>query len=160
MDEFANYRNPDDSIDWGKYSMDKFRKEMEERGKKSIVELEDLNVFKLADELSDIVWEIVLRWEKFAKDTVGNQWVRSADSVGANIAEGYGRYFFGEYIVFLYYSRGSLKETEYWTEKAEKRNLLTDEEYSRLKDIISKLPKELNATIKNIKLQQKKWPRR
>ena len=160
MDEFANYKNPDGSIDWGKYSMDKFQKEMEERGKKNVVELEDLRVFKLADELSDIVWEIVFRWDKFAKDTVGNQWVRSTDSVGANIAEGYGRYFFGENIVFLYYSRGSLKESEYWMNKAHKRGLVGEDEYKRLKIVFENLPKELNATIKNIKIQQKKWPRR
>lgn len=39
---------------------------------------------------ADEIWEIVNAWETFAKLTVGKQLVRSADSIGANIAEGTG----------------------------------------------------------------------
>ena len=52
---------------------------------------ESLRVYQLAEELSDLIWEIVGRWNGFDRDTLGNQIVRSADSVGANIAEGVGR---------------------------------------------------------------------
>ena len=82
-----------------------------EKPEKKTIELEDLYIFKLADELSDYVWDVVQKWDWFAKKTLGDQYVRAADSVAANIAEGYGRYFFGEYVVFLYYARGSLSET-------------------------------------------------
>lgn len=41
---------------------------------------------------SDKVWNIVCKWEYFAKDTIGKQWVRAADSVAANISEGFGRF--------------------------------------------------------------------
>jgi four helix bundle protein len=34
---------------------------------------------------------MVAEWETFAKETLGKQIVRSADSVGANISEGFGR---------------------------------------------------------------------
>lgn len=124
MDEYENYRRPDGSIDWGRKATDEFHASLDKPEKK-VMELEDLNVFKLADELSDYIWEVVQRWDYFEKKTLGDQYVRAADSVGANIAEGYGRYFFGENIVFLYYARGSLQETGYWTEKAKKRKLLT-----------------------------------
>ena len=47
---------------------------------------ENLRVYNLAEEIADQVWEVVLRWDHFAKDTVGKQLVRSADSIGANLA--------------------------------------------------------------------------
>jgi four helix bundle protein len=51
-------------------------------------------VYKLAEGLANEVWLIVREWDDFAKDTVGKQIVRAADSVCANIAEGRGRYNF------------------------------------------------------------------
>lgn len=49
---------------------------------------ENLRVYQLSEELADGIWEIASRWDTFDRDTIGNQIVRSADSVGANIAEG------------------------------------------------------------------------
>jgi len=54
--------------------------------------LEDLKVYKLAMALGEKVWEIVIKWNYFAKDTIGKQLVRSADSVAANLSEGFGRF--------------------------------------------------------------------
>ncbi|MGA2855181.1 MAG: four helix bundle protein, partial [Verrucomicrobiota bacterium] len=39
---------------------------------------ENLRVYKLSEELADEIWTIVIRWDAFAKDTVGKQIVRSA----------------------------------------------------------------------------------
>jgi four helix bundle protein len=52
---------------------------------------ETLHIYRLSEVLADKVWRIVLNWNWFAKDTVGMQIVKAADSVGANIAEGSGR---------------------------------------------------------------------
>lgn len=52
---------------------------------------ERLRVFRLAEQLADEVWEIVGGWSQFAKNTVGEQLVEAADSIGANIAEEAGR---------------------------------------------------------------------
>lgn len=155
MDELEKYKKPDGTIDWGRKATDEFYASLE-KPEKNILELENLHIFQLADELSDYIWEVVQKWDYFSKKTVGDQIVRSADSVGANIAEGYGRYFYGEYTVFLYYARGSLRETGYWAEKAKRRGLLTERDYRYIKERLEKLPKELNATIKNIKFQQKR----
>ncbi len=46
-----------------------------------------LDVYKLAEKLADEIWNIVIKWDALAKDTVGKQIIRSADSIGANIAE-------------------------------------------------------------------------
>ncbi|HIK06547.1 MAG TPA: four helix bundle protein [Trichormus sp. M33_DOE_039] len=37
------------------------------------------------------IWNIVKKWDNFAKDTVGKPIVRAADSICANLAEGRGR---------------------------------------------------------------------
>ena len=52
---------------------------------------ERLEVYQLSERLGDAVWDMALGWDSFAKDTLGKQLVRAADSIGANIAEGYGR---------------------------------------------------------------------
>ncbi|WP_222104023.1 four helix bundle protein [Mucilaginibacter corticis] len=64
--------------------------------------LEDLEVYQLAESFSDEIWFIVNGWDYFAKDTVGKQIVRSADSISANIAEGYGRFHYKENRNFCY----------------------------------------------------------
>ncbi|MDN3581316.1 four helix bundle protein [Mucilaginibacter flavus] len=78
----------------------------------SYYSLEDLEVYKLGEGFSDEIWVIVSGWDHFAKDTVGKQIVRSADSIGANIAEGYGRYHFKGNRNFCFFSRGSILETK------------------------------------------------
>lgn len=47
-------------------------------------------------------------------DIISSQVIRSAVSIGANIAEGYGRYNSKEYGRFLQISLGSANETDYW----------------------------------------------
>lgn len=53
------------------------------------MKLDDLEIYNLQMTLSDKVWDFVIKWEYFSKDTIGKQWVRSADSVSANISEGF-----------------------------------------------------------------------
>ncbi len=58
------------------------------------MQLEDLQVYQLAMNMGERVWEIVLEWDYFARDTVGKQLVKAADSVAANLSEGWGRYYY------------------------------------------------------------------
>ncbi len=88
------------------------------------VDLHELRVYQLAMRVGEDVWSLTVGWEWLAKQTVGLQWIRSADSIAANISEGYGRYSFKENARFCYYARGSLRETETWLEKAIARSLV------------------------------------
>lgn len=72
------------------------------------MKLEELQVYNLSMDIGEKIWVLVVNWDFFAKDTIGKQLVRSADSVAANLSEGYGRYHFKEAKNFSYYSRGSL----------------------------------------------------
>lgn len=41
---------------------------------------ESLGIYRLSEGIADNVWDIVIKWDYFAKDTVGKQLVNSADS--------------------------------------------------------------------------------
>jgi four helix bundle protein len=114
------------------------------------MKLEDLQIYQLSMELSDGIWNVVQKWGVFSKDTVGKQLVRAADSIGANIAEGFGRYHFKENLNFCFYSRGSLYETKTWLTKAQSRNLINPEIFKYLINLCDTLALKLNNYIKTI----------
>jgi four helix bundle protein len=111
---------------------------------------ENLRVYRLSEELSDSIWDIVAEWDSFAKDTVGKQIVRSADSIGANIAEGTGRGSFLDNNRFVRNSRGSLNETKHWLRRAFRRKLLTPTQIEKLKPLMDNPAPQLNAYLKSI----------
>ena len=115
---------------------------------KEFLQLNDVQPYKTALKLSNYVWEIVIRWDYFAKDTVGKQFVKAVDSISANIAEGFGRYFKKDKINFYRYSNGSVKESFDWNEKAKVRNLINKDEYQHIFGELQKLPKEINQLVK------------
>ena len=111
---------------------------------------ENLRVYKLSEELSDLIWIIVLAWSPFARDTVGKQLVKSVDSIGANIAEGTGRGTFADNKRFVRIARGSLNESKHWLRRAFKRDLLTAKQVRDLKPLIDELGPKLNAYLNSI----------
>ncbi len=118
--------------------------------------LEDLRVLQTAAEVADDIWEIVLQWDAFARDVVGKQITKSADSIGANIAEAFGRYHYGEKLSFLYYARGSLFETKYWLNRSQARGLIPSKETKQLANRLSGLARQLNAFAATVKQNRHK----
>ncbi len=114
------------------------------------MDLEELEVYRLAMDIGERVWIEVAGWDFFAKDTIGKQLIRASDSVAANISEGFGRFHYKENKHFLYYSRGSLFETKTWLLKASKRNLISGENHDIFEQDINRLGRMLNAYIKSI----------
>lgn len=112
--------------------------------------LDDLEVHRLAKEFSNEIWEIVLLFNYFEKDTVGKQLCRSADSISSNIAEGYGRYFYKENKQFCYYARGSIFETKDWITKLKDRKIISEERFSDLDNKLNTIGKMLNSYINAI----------
>lgn len=118
------------------------------------LKLNDIDAYKISFYLSNYVWEIVIKWKPFEQRTVGEQLVRAVDSISANIAEGFGRYFKKDKIKFFRYSNGSIKESFDWNEKSKIRKLLTRDQYLYIFNELQKLPLATNQLIKftNIKL--------
>ncbi|MBD2447800.1 four helix bundle protein [Nostoc sp. FACHB-152] len=112
---------------------------------------QNLRVYQLSENLANEIWFIVQKWDYFAKDTVGKQIVKSADSIGANIAEGNGRYNLQDNQRFIKIARGSLNETRYWLRLACKRKLLTQEQIDIIKPILDELSPKLNAYLNSLK---------
>ena len=111
---------------------------------------EELRVYQLAASFSDKIWQLVASWDKFSKDTVGKQLIRSADSVGANLAEGCGRYTFKDNRRFVRIARGSLYETKYWLSRASERNLMNSLQKEELEKQIDLLLPKLNAYLSSL----------
>lgn len=112
------------------------------------LKLNDIEAYKVSYLLSNYVWDVIIKWDFLAKDTVGKQFIRAIDSVSANIAEGFGRYQKKEKIHFYRYSYGSLKESLDWNEKAKARKLITEDEYKHIFGQLDKIPKLINQLIK------------
>lgn len=111
---------------------------------------ENLRVYRLSEDLSDLIWVVVLTWSPFARDTLGKQLVRAIDSIGANIAEGTGRGTFADNRRFVRIARGSLNESKHWLRRAFKRDLLTAKQIRDLKPLIDELGPKLNAYLNSI----------
>src|ERR1044072_2757017 len=111
---------------------------------------ENLHIYRLSERLARHIWRVVLGWEFFAKNTVGIQIVKAADSIGANIAEGSGRGTNAELRRFFRISRGSLYETIHWLRRAYKRGLLNQEQVNRLVPLVNELTPKLNAYLGRI----------
>ncbi len=118
---------------------------MEER---KYLKLNDIEAYKISFHLSNHIWNTVIKWNHIAQNTVGTQFIRSSDSISANISEGFGRYNKKDKIRFYRISNGSLLESLNWNEKAKVRALLSDEEYKYIFTELQKLPKAINALIK------------
>jgi len=113
--------------------------------------LESLKVYAMSEDLADLVWIVVTAWDPFARSTIGHQLMRAADSIGANIAEGYGRSSTADHSRFIRIARGSLYETRHFLRRADKRNLLTREQKRPLQAVMQNLLPALNGYLRSIK---------
>ena len=118
---------------------------------KKYTKLEDIIVYQRAMEIGEKVNTIIEEWDWFKTKTIGTQWVHSTDSIAANIAEGVGRYFYKEKLVFMYYSRGSLLESKTWLQKSFNRKWITEKEYKEIMDDLKGCHYLLNQYIKSIR---------
>ena len=110
--------------------------------------LKELQVYQMAMSMGQQVWNLVIGWGAFHKNTIGGQLVRAADSVAANISEGFGRFHYKDTRRFYYYARGSLFETKTWLAKANQRNLVSTDQWEELESEIDNLGVKLNNFIK------------
>jgi four helix bundle protein len=123
---------------------------------KKFLGLRDIDVYRKSLYLSNEVWSLVQTWNIFSRDTVGKQFVRSVDSISANIAEGFGRFHKRDKIHFYRYAYGSVQESMDWTVKARMRKLISEDQYEHLLSSLKATPYLLHQLISftNSKLKQ------
>lgn len=115
---------------------------------KNFIALTNLDVYKIARELSKLAWDMYNSLDWRDKKIMGDQFIESTDSTGANIAEGYFRYHFLDKIKFYYNARGSLAEcSEHWLELLYERNKIKKEQYETFKELSKTLSLKLNNFI-------------
>lgn len=120
----------------------------------SYIPVHELEVCQIAEHLSDLIWTEYDQWDYKAKRTLGLQVIRSADSISANIAEGYGRFTGADRKRFYIIARGSFEETKCWLRKAIRRKIITEEKAQQLGEVINTLGPKLNMFIKNQNINQ------
>lgn len=118
------------------------------------MKLEELQVYQSSMDIGERIWDIIIKWDYFTKDTVGKQWIRAVDSMAANLAEGFGRFHYKENRQFSYYSRGWLYEAKTWATKARNLNLISEEEFNTIMRDIETIALKLNQYIQSIGKQK------
>lgn len=118
--------------------------------------IETLQVFIEAELLADELWKIAYSKDFFVRDTLGKQLARAADSISANLAEGYGHYWFKESKRFYYYARASCLETKSWIRKLKTRGLHPTDACDELLNQCDKLFAKITNYITFVENQQNK----
>ncbi len=112
--------------------------------------LTDLEVYQLSRKLSGSAWMIYQNLEKDLKWGIGQQFIRAIDSIGANIAEGYGRFHYLDKVRFYYQARGSYFEgVEHWLPLLFERKLISKDDFDELKSLGNEFQVKLNLFIKS-----------
>jgi len=115
------------------------------------MKLGDLEVYTISLKLSEEIWKIYKLLDNDLKYTIGSQVIRSIDSIGTNIVEGYGKFHYKDSVKFYYNTRGSLWwERKHWILLFYKRNLIYEGKYMKLINV-TVLGKKLNGFINRIK---------
>ena len=118
--------------------------------------IEDLEIYNLAVEISGIAWKIYEKFDWHDQKIIGDQFITAIDSVGANIAEGFGRYHYLDKNKFNYNARASLLEAVYWINLLEKRAKISKEQELAILEKINILHPKLNSYISATKNQKAK----
>ena len=116
----------------------------------NFIELKDLEVYQLSRKLSSIAWKIFCRMNFEDRKHIGDQFLRSVDSIGANITEGYGRFHYLDKVRFYYNSRGSHFEAfTHWLELLIERENISGKEFDSINETAHILQIKLNNFIKS-----------
>ncbi|NCD41217.1 MAG: four helix bundle protein [Bacteroidia bacterium] len=109
-----------------------------------------IKAWALGDDLTVAVYRATDSYPKSEQYALASQIRRAAYSVPSNIAEGASRKTKRDYLHFLYISRGSLSEVEYFLHLSRRLGYLSDSNYRRLNDEAIETQKCLCGLIKAV----------
>ncbi len=115
-----------------------------------------LLIWQKAQEIFEMVCIDIKSWpNSIIARSISYQLIDSAGSMGANIAEGYGRGGPKEFEQFMRYSRGSSAETDNWLFKALSNDLITNERYLKYQEKFKEFHLMTAAFIYRLRTQNK-----
>ena len=114
----------------------------------------DLEIYRIAEDIAVVIYQISSRFPNAEVYGVTSQLRRAVTSIGANIAEGFGRYHYKDKIRFLHNARGSLFEVAHFLRVSRRLGFITKEDCeateAKLKTLSVKLNNFITALRKNI----------
>ncbi|MCC6405331.1 MAG: four helix bundle protein [Candidatus Yanofskybacteria bacterium] len=110
-----------------------------------------MEIYNKSREVSRLAWPLYVEFDWNTKKIIGDQWIEAIDSIGANIAEGNGRYHYADRNKFNYNARGSLVEAKHWTALLAERSIIPSGATSDIQGRLQDLLISLNAVIKSTK---------
>jgi len=114
--------------------------------------LASLTVWKKAIDFAEwIIKEILVLFPAEERYALASQLRRSVQSIPANIAEGYGRFYYQEGVRFCYIARGSLEESRSHLELACRLNYITGDQKRTAEEKIGEILRLLNGFITYLK---------
>ena len=121
---------------------------MKNKAKESFRTFEDLECWRACTEVRRFITELVKKYPKEEKYALVDDMKRAARSTTHNLAEGFGRFHFQENVQFCRISRGSLYELIDQLITSLDEGHITQEEYEKGRDLISKALPLLNGYIR------------
>lgn len=109
----------------------------------------------MSKEISKECWEIYKKLDWQTRKTIGDQFISAIDSIGANVAEGFGRFHYLDRNKFNYNARGSLLESLHWVDLLKDRGFISKEIHANLNGNLRTLMVKLNNYIVSTKNKNK-----
>ncbi len=124
--------------------------------KSQVKNYKDLKFFQTAFKTTTKIIKLTRRLPRsFAFSIIIKQLIRASSSVGANIAEGFGRYKGKEYERFLQISLGSANEVEYWLMVLKASYPRFQPKIDEIIDINNQTIKMLASSLKSLRTKNK-----
>jgi four helix bundle protein len=120
----------------------------------SVRDLKDLDVWKLARNLRTLIYVLVKRLPDEERFALNSQLRRAVQSIGANIAEGFGRYSYQENIQFCRQARGSAYEVRDHLVTAVDANFISQAEYTEADALAQRVIQTVNGYIRSTSKRQ------
>lgn len=117
----------------------------------TITKFEDLEIWQLANSLSNEIYDVIKSTDLDTDYTLKNQIDRSAMSISDNIAEGFEREGNKEFIHFLSIAKGSCGETRSQLYKVSYRKYIDDKKFEELKSKTKLISKKISTFMKYLK---------
>ena len=131
--------------------------EQRKKDKKGLRSFEELECWKACTEVRRFITQLVRTYPKEEKFGLVDDMKRAARSTTHNIAEGFGRYHFQENIQFCRMSRGSLCELIDQLITSKDEGFITDSDYAKGRELISRAMALLNGYINYLSRQKEKF---